>query len=77
MKGGRNREEEYIVDSRGGLTSLDPYTVKHLNARKPGKPKDVSKSSANEYKFHTTRATAVRNLLFAYSFSCRLLIIYF
>jgi hypothetical protein len=70
MKGGRRNcykdapaEVEYpVFDSRGGLTSLDPYTVKHLNARKPGKPKDITKPNANEYKFHTTRATAVRNL---------------
>lgn len=63
MNEGRNQVENVGFDSRG-LTSLDPYTVKYLNSRKPGKPKDISKPNANEYKFHTTRATAVRNLHF-------------
>ena len=41
-------------DSSGGLTSLEPDTVRYLNKRKP-----MDKSRASMYTFHTTRANAV------------------
>lgn len=40
-------------ESRRGLTSLDPNTVRYLNKRKP------SDKSNSAYTFHATRANAV------------------